>query len=162
MLIRPPGDFPLVVIKPHGKDQSISLDEISRLLISFLILDQYLTPLGHLKYQISAKNDILQSYTLISAKLCVTAILNLHQRVPRSIGNNIGCCCCILLPYLEHVVLLNRTASPSLTVIGTPVKIQTGSMTLIDLGIEEEAGYKRFWNNEPQIRIRDLRKSHLT
>ena len=39
-------------------------------------------------------------YTLIAALVCVVAIWNLHQRVPRSILNKIECCYCIPLQYL--------------------------------------------------------------
>ena len=39
----PPGDRPLMVVELRGKDQSMRLDEISRLHILFLVLGQYLT-----------------------------------------------------------------------------------------------------------------------
>ena len=39
----PPGDRPLIVVELRGKDQSMRLDEISRLHILFLVLGQYLT-----------------------------------------------------------------------------------------------------------------------
>ena len=35
-------------------------------------------------------------------------------------------------------------------------------MTMIDQGDGEEVVWGRFWNNEPQIQIRNLRKPHLT
>ena len=39
----PPGDRPLMVVELRGKDQSMRLDEISRLHILFLVLGQHLT-----------------------------------------------------------------------------------------------------------------------
>ena len=39
----PPGDRPLMVVELRGKNQSMCLDEISRLHILFLVLGQYLT-----------------------------------------------------------------------------------------------------------------------
>ena len=39
----PPGDRPLMVVELRGKNQSMRLDEISRLHILFLVLGQYLT-----------------------------------------------------------------------------------------------------------------------
>ena len=44
-----------------------------------------------------------------------------------------------------YVVLLSRTASPSLAVIAVTVKIQIGRMTMIDQGDEEEVVWGRFW-----------------
>ena len=39
----PPGDRPLMVVELRGKNQSMRLDEISRLHILFLVLGQHLT-----------------------------------------------------------------------------------------------------------------------
>ena len=38
----PPGDRPLMVVELRGKNQSMRLDELSRLHILFLVLGQYL------------------------------------------------------------------------------------------------------------------------
>ena len=43
------------------------------------------------------------------------------------------------------VMLLSRTASPSLAVIAVTVKIQIGRMTMIDQGDGEEVVWGRFW-----------------
>ena len=58
------------------------------------------------------------------------------------------------------VVLLSRTASPSLAVIAVTVKIQIGPMTMIGQGVGKEVVWRRFIDNEPQIRIQHLRKPH--
>ena len=50
----PPGDWKLSVVALRGKDQSLRLDEYSRLVYSFLTLGQYLTQLWRVKGQISA------------------------------------------------------------------------------------------------------------
>ena len=63
----PPGDRPLMVVELRGKDQSMRLDEISRLHILFLFPGQYLTWLGQVKGQIFAKSDIFWLCTLIAA-----------------------------------------------------------------------------------------------
>ena len=91
------------------------------------------------------KSTFLGIYTLIAAKVCVAAIWNLHQRVPRSILNKIECRYCIPLQYLAYVVLLSRTASPPLAVTAVTVKIQIDRMTMIGLGDEEEVVWRRFW-----------------
>ena len=54
----PPGDQRLIVVELRGKKQSTRLDEISRMHILFLVLNQHLTSLGQVKGQIFAKNDI--------------------------------------------------------------------------------------------------------
>ena len=56
-----------MVVELRGKNQSMRLDEISRLHILFLVLGQNLTYLGQVKGQIFAKNDIFCLYTLIAA-----------------------------------------------------------------------------------------------
>ena len=48
----------MMVVELRGKDQSMRLDEISRLHILFLVLGQYLTQLGQVKGHIFAKSDI--------------------------------------------------------------------------------------------------------
>ena len=63
-------------------------------------------------------------------------------------------------PLEPCVVLLSRTASPSLAVIAVTVKIQIGRMTMIDQGDGEEVVWDVFGNNEPQIQIQHLRKPH--
>ena len=91
------------------------------------------------------ENDIFWLYTLIAAKVCVVSIWNLHQRVPRSILNKIVRCYCIPLQHVAYVVLLNRTASPSLAVIAVTAKIQIGPMTMIGQGVGEEVVWRRFY-----------------
>ena len=54
------------------------------------------------------------------------------------------CCYCIPLQYLAYVVLLSRTASPSLAVISVTVKIKIGRMTMIGQGDVEEVFWRRF------------------
>ena len=63
------------------------------------------------------------------------------------------------MQYLVYVMLLSRTASPSLAVIAVTVKIQIGEMTIIAQGMEKLFG-DVFKNNEPQIQIQHLRKPH--
>ena len=63
-----------MVVELRGKNQSMRLDEISRLHILFLVLGQNLTYLGQVKGQIFAKNDIFCLYALIAAYVCVVAI----------------------------------------------------------------------------------------
>ena len=46
---------------------------------------------------------------------------------------------------LLYVVILNSAASLLLPVTGKPVKIQTGPMTMIDTGNEEETLWGRLW-----------------
>ena len=73
------------------------------------------------------------------------SVWNLHQRVPCSILNKIECCYCIPLQYLAYVLLLSRTASPSLAVIAVTVKIQISLMTMIGQGDVEEVVWRRFY-----------------
>ena len=44
-----------------------------------------------------------------------------------------------------YVVLLSRTASPSLAVIAVTAKIQIGPMTMVGQGVGEEVVWRRFY-----------------
>ena len=74
--------------------------------------------------------------------------------------NKMECCYCIPLQHLAYVVLLSRTASPSLAVIAVTAKIQICRMTMIGQGDGKKWLGDVFGNNEPQIQIQHLRKPH--
>ena len=91
-LVRPPlGVSKRSVVELSGKDHQIALPEYSRLVVLFLVLDQYLTQLWQVKGQIFGNSMIFQLYESISAKLSTVAAWDLHQRVPRSILHRMRC-----------------------------------------------------------------------
>ena len=92
-LVRPPplGVSKRSVVELSGKDQQIALGEYSRLVALFLVLGQYLTQLWQVKGQSFGNSMIFQLYKSISAKLCIVAAWDLHQRVPRSILHRMSC-----------------------------------------------------------------------
>ena len=90
--MRPPlGVSKRGVVELRGKDQQIALAEYSRLVVLFLVLDQYLTQLWQVKGQIFANSMIFQLHESMASKLSIVAALNLHQRVPRSILHRMLC-----------------------------------------------------------------------
>ena len=68
----PPGDRRVSELQQHGKNQSMCLDVVSRLHISFLVRCQYLTCRSGQMSNIR-ENRIFPNYTLIAAKLLNTA-----------------------------------------------------------------------------------------
>ena len=79
------------VVELSGKDQRIALVEYSRLVVLFLVLDQYLIQLWQVKDQTFGNSTIFQCYESISAKLSTVAAWDLHQRVPHSILHRMRC-----------------------------------------------------------------------
>ena len=109
----PPGVWKLSVVELSGKNQRIALDEYSRLVVRFLILGQKLTPFWGVKGQIFAKSAFFQLYIIIFQKLLIVATYGFHQRVPRSILNNIACRYSFWMEYMRRTVSRKGTASPS-------------------------------------------------
>ena len=59
------------VVEFSGKDQQIALAEYSRLVVLFLVLDQYLTQLWQVKGQVFGNSMIFQLYRVhISKTIC--------------------------------------------------------------------------------------------
>ena len=81
----------------------------------FLILNQYLTQLREVKGQIFAKPAAFQLNTIIFQKVLIVATYSFHQRVSRSILNNIACCNSLWMECMLRTVSRNGTASPSST-----------------------------------------------
>ena len=91
-VVRPPlGISKRSVVELSGTDQQIALAEYPRLVVLFLVPDQYLTQLWQVKGQIFGNSMIFQLYESISAKLSIVAAWDLHQRVPRSILHRMRC-----------------------------------------------------------------------
>ena len=61
------------VVELRGKDQQIVLAEYSRLVVSFLVLGQYLTQLWQVKGQIFVNSMIFQLHESMASKLSIVA-----------------------------------------------------------------------------------------
>ena len=57
----------------------------------FLILGGKLTPFWLVKCQVFAKSAIFQLYIIMFQKQLIVVTYSFHQRVPRSILNNLAC-----------------------------------------------------------------------
>ena len=95
------------VVKLNGKDQQIALAEYSRLVVLFLVLDQYLTQLWQVKGQIFGNSMIFQLYRVhISKTIYRSGMKPSPACFPFNSAQN-EVFWCISVEYLGRIVLID-------------------------------------------------------